>query len=73
MQVCTLYFGRAPYENVEITEPPNFSFAQSWPNLVYLPISAYIDWTQRWMLFGQINAKFTGLLQEVTPHEVAHQ
>lgn len=73
MQVCTLYFGRAPYENVNITEQPNFNFGQSWPNLVYLPISAYIDSTQRWMLFGQINAKFTGFVQEVTPHEVAHQ
>lgn len=25
------------------------------------------------MLFGQINAKFSGFVQEVTPHEVAHQ
>jgi len=73
MQICTLYFGRAPYENVYITEQPNFGFGQSWPNLVYLPISAYIDSTQRWMLFGQINASFTGFVQEVTPHEVAHQ
>jgi hypothetical protein len=73
MQVCTLYFGRAPYENVYITEQPNFNFGQSWPNLVYLPISAYLDSTQRWMLFGHINAKFTGFVQEVTPHEVAHQ
>jgi hypothetical protein len=73
MQVCTLYFGRAPYENVYVTEQPNFSFGQSWPNLVYLPISAYIDSTQRWMLFGHIDAGFTGFVQEVTPHEVAHQ
>src|SRR5882757_1240755 len=73
MQVCTVYFGRAPYENVEITEQPNFSFGQSWPSLVYLPISAYIDSTQRWMLFGRIDAKFSGFVQEVTPHEVAHQ
>jgi hypothetical protein len=73
MQVCTLYFGRAPYENVYITEQPNFGFGQSWPNLVYLPISAYIDSTQRWLLFGKIDANFTGFVQEVTPHEVAHQ
>src|SRR6266849_2446412 len=73
MQVCTLYFGKGPYENIYITEQPNFSFGQSWPNLVYLPISAYIDSTQRWMLFGQINSRFTGFVQEVTPHEVAHQ
>ena len=73
MQVCTMFFGKAPYENVYITEQPDFFFGQSWPGLVYLPISAYIDSTQRWMLFGQINTKFTAFIQEVTPHEVAHQ
>jgi hypothetical protein len=73
MQVCTMFFGRAPYDNVNITEQPNFNFGQSWPNLVYLPISAYIDSTQRWMLFGEIDTKFSGFVQEVTPHEVAHQ
>jgi hypothetical protein len=73
MQLCTLYFGRAPFDNLYVTEQPNFNFGQSWPNLVYLPISAYIDSTQRWMLFGQIDSKFTGFVREVTPHEVAHQ
>jgi hypothetical protein len=73
MQICTYYFGRSPYDEIYITEQPNFNFGQSWPNLVYLPISAYTDSTQRWMLFGQINNKFTGFVQEVTPHEVAHQ
>jgi hypothetical protein len=73
MQVCTIFFGKAPYDNVYITEQHNFNFGQSWPSLVYLPISAYIDSTQRWMLFGQINTKFNGFVQEVTPHEVAHQ
>ncbi|HWT88813.1 MAG TPA: M1 family aminopeptidase [Candidatus Angelobacter sp.] len=73
MQLCTFYFGKAPYENVAITEQPNFNFGQSWPSLVYLPISAYIDSTQRWMLFGHIDNNFTGFVQEVTPHEVAHQ
>jgi hypothetical protein len=73
MQVCTMYFGKGPYDNIYITEQPNFNFGQSWPNLVYLPVSAYIDSTQRWLLFGQINSKFTGFVQEVTPHEVAHQ
>jgi hypothetical protein len=73
LQVCTYYFGRSPYDEIYITEQPNFAFGQSWPNLVYLPISAYMDSTQRWMLFGRINNKFTGFVQEVTPHEVAHQ
>jgi Peptidase family M1 domain/Carboxypeptidase regulatory-like domain len=73
MQLCTFYFGNIPYHEIYITEQPDFNFGQSWPNLVYLPISAYTDSTQRWMLFGQINSKFTGFVQEVTPHEVAHQ
>ena len=73
LQLCSFYFGKSPYDEIYITEQPNFSFGQSWPNLVYLPISAYTDSTQRWMLFGQINNKFTGFVQEVTPHEVAHQ
>jgi hypothetical protein len=73
LQVCTLFFGKSPYDEIYVTEQPDFSFGQSWPNLVYLPISAYTDSTQRWMLFGNIDNKFTGFVQEVTPHEVAHQ
>ncbi|MCU1304795.1 MAG: Aminopeptidase N-like protein [Candidatus Sulfotelmatobacter sp.] len=73
LQLCSLYFGKSPYDEIYITEQPDFAFGQSWPNLIYLPISAYTDSTQRWMLFGSINNKFTGFVQEVTPHEVAHQ
>ncbi|MBZ5683231.1 MAG: carboxypeptidase regulatory-like domain-containing protein [Acidobacteriia bacterium] len=73
LQLCSYYFGKSSYDDIYITEQPNFNFGQSWPNLVYLPISAYTDATQRWMLFGQINSRFSGFVQEVTPHEVAHQ
>jgi len=73
LQLCTYYYGKSPFDHIYITEQPNFSFGQSWPNLVYLPISAYIDSTQRWMLFGKIDTKFQGFVDEVTPHEVAHQ
>jgi hypothetical protein len=73
LQICTHFFGKSPYEDIYVTEQPDFNFGQSWPDLVYLPISAYTDSTQRWMLFGQINNKFAGFVQEVTPHEVAHQ
>lgn len=73
LQLCSYFFGKSPYDEVFITEQPDFAFGQSWPNLVYLPISAYTDSTQRWLLFGAINNKFTGFVQEVTPHEVAHQ
>ena len=73
LQLCTYYFGKIPYNEIHITEQPDFGYGQSWPNLVYLPISAYTDSTQRWMLFGTINSNFTGFVQEVTPHEVSHQ
>ena len=73
LQLCSFYFGKSPYPDISITEQPDFNFGQSWPNLVYLPISAYMDSTQRWMLFGRIDTKFTGFVQEVTPHEVSHQ
>jgi aminopeptidase N len=73
LQLCSFYFGKSPYDEIYITEQPNFNFGQSWPNLIYLPISAYTDSTQRWMLFGTIDAKFSGFVQEVTPHEVSHQ
>jgi hypothetical protein len=73
MQLCSLYFGKSPYQTIYVTEQPDFNFGQSWPNLIYLPISAYTDSTQRYMLFGNINNRFSGFVQEVTPHEVAHQ
>ena len=73
LELCTYYFGKSPYDEIFITEQPDFAFGQSWPNLVYLPLSAYTDSTQRWMLFGTISRGFTGFVQEVTPHEVAHQ
>ncbi|HKD58813.1 MAG TPA: M1 family aminopeptidase [Terracidiphilus sp.] len=73
LQLCTYYFGKSPYDEIFVTEQPDFNFGQSWPNLVYLPISAYTDSTQRWMLFGNVDSKFSGFVQEVTPHEVAHQ
>jgi hypothetical protein len=73
LQLCTYFFGRLPSDEIYITEQPDFNFGQSWPNLIYLPISAYTDSTQRWLLFGQINNNFSGFVQEVTPHEVSHQ
>jgi hypothetical protein len=73
LQLCTFFFGKSPYDEIYITEQPDFFFGQSWPNLVYLPISAYTDSTQRWLLFGHIDNRFAGFVQEVTPHEVAHQ
>src|SRR5262249_7690272 len=56
MRIFTHWFGEAPYGRIAITQQPQFNFGQSWPTLVYLPVSAYLDSTQRWMLLGRINS-----------------
>jgi aminopeptidase N len=68
-----VWFGDAPYGRIAITQQPAFNYGQSWPTLVYLPISAFFDSTQRWMLMGGSAFRFADFIQEVTPHEVAHQ
>lgn len=73
IRLFTLWFGPSPFGRIAITQQPQFSFGQSWPGLVYLPLVAYLDATQRWRLFGGIDSGLTSFVQEVTPHEVAHQ
>ncbi len=41
----TLWFGEAPYGRIAITQQPQFNFGQSWPTLVYLPVSAFLDYS----------------------------
>jgi aminopeptidase N len=66
------WFGRPPYGRIAVTQQPEFSFGQSWPGLVYLPLSAFLDSTQRWQLMGDPR-NIADFIQELTPHEVAHQ
>ncbi len=66
-------FGPTPYGRIAITQQPEPDFGQSWPTLVYLPVTAFLDSTQRYLLFGGISGGFTNFIQEVTPHEIAHQ
>lgn len=67
------WFGALAYGKISITQQPQFNFGQSWPTLVYLPVSAFLDSTQRYMLMGSNTFRFNDFIQEVTPHEVAHQ
>ncbi|HEY8460260.1 MAG TPA: M1 family aminopeptidase, partial [Blastocatellia bacterium] len=72
IRIFNHWFGEAPYGRIAITQQPQMSFGQSWPTLVYLPIISFFDSTQRWRMFG-LNSGLTEFIQEVTPHEVAHQ
>jgi hypothetical protein len=73
IRLFTLWFGPLPYGRIAITQQPEFSFGQSWPTLVYLPVSAFLDETQRWSLLGGDAFRFANFIDEVTPHEVSHQ
>lgn len=72
IRLYNLWFGETPYKRIAITQQPQAFFGQSWPTLVYLPIISFFDSTQRWQLYG-IQSKLNEFIQEVTPHEVAHQ
>lgn len=67
------WFGEAPYGRIAITQQPEYNFGQSWPTLVYLPMFAFLDSTQRWSLMGQQAFRFADFIQEVSPHEISHQ
>ncbi len=73
MRLFQRWFGEAPYGRIAITQQPAFNYGQSWPTLVYLPMSAFLDATQRYALMGQEEFRFASFIQEVTPHEISHQ
>lgn len=73
LQIFTHWFGSLPHKRLALTQQPQFGFGQSWPTLIYLPVSAFLDDTQRWSILGQNAFDFAEFVQKVTPHEVAHQ
>lgn len=73
VQVFNHFFGPTPFSRLAITQQPAFNFGQSWPTLVYLPVSAFLDSTQRYRMLQAETFRFNNFIQEVTTHEVAHQ
>jgi hypothetical protein len=72
-RIYDMWFGKSEFKHVSVTQQPEFNFGQSWPTLVYLPLWAYLDPTQRYMLLNRIEQGLTDFIDEVTPHEVSHQ
>ena len=64
------YFGESSYKSLAMTQQTAMTYGQSWPNLVYLPITYFFDSTQRHQL-GMDDAH--GYFKVVGPHEIAHQ
>jgi hypothetical protein len=71
-RVYNLYFGKLPYNRIAMTQQPAGFFGQAWPTLIYMPYFAFMDTTQRVMLFGARGAT-DNFWQYVAPHEIAHQ
>ncbi|HKD14589.1 MAG TPA: M1 family aminopeptidase [Candidatus Angelobacter sp.] len=70
VDLYTDYFGEAPYKRLAMTQQTAPNFGQSWPGLVYLPITYFFDSTVRHQL-GIGEAR--GYFKVVGPHEIAHQ
>jgi hypothetical protein len=72
-RIYDMWFGKSEFKHISVTQQPEFNFGQSWPTLVYLPLWAYLDPTQRYMLLNRIEQGLSDFVDEVTPHEVSHQ
>jgi len=74
VRVYTHWYGPTAFGRLAVTQQPAFNFGQSWPTLIYLPISAFLDPTTRWRLLGRNTFRFSKeFINVVTAHEVAHQ
>jgi len=70
VELYTDFFGEAPYKRLAMTQQTAGYYGQSWPGLVYLPITYFFDSTVRHQL-GLDAAR--GYFKVVGPHEIAHQ
>jgi hypothetical protein len=71
-RIYNAYFGKLPYTRIAMTQQPATNFGQSWPMLVYMPYTAFLDTTIRTQLMGVRGGTDT-FWEYVGPHEVAHQ
>ncbi len=68
--VYTNYFGPTPYKHLAMTQQTADNYGQAWPQLVWLPLSYFLDGTTRHRLYG---FDPRGYFTVVAPHEIAHQ
>ncbi len=73
-RLYSLYFGKLPFNRLALTQQPAPNFGQAWPTLVYMPFTAFMDPTQRYMATGgNIRFATNDFFEYVAPHEIAHQ
>ena len=67
------FFGPLPFTRIAVTQQYACNYGQSWPTLIYIPICAFFDTTQKHFLGLTDSAGLQMYWKMVTPHEVAHQ
>ncbi|HEY3026066.1 MAG TPA: carboxypeptidase regulatory-like domain-containing protein [Pyrinomonadaceae bacterium] len=73
-RLYSLYFGKLPFTRIALTQQPAPNFGQAWPTLIYMPFTAFMDPTQRYMATGgNIRFATADFFEYVAPHEIAHQ
>ena len=50
VRIYTDFFGPIPYKRLQVTQQTATNFGQSWPGLVYLPMTYLFDTTTRHQL-----------------------
>ena len=73
VRIYDAFFGKLPYTRIAMTQQPAGNFGQAWPTLIYMPFTAFLDSTQRWMASGDSRYATDDFFKYVGPHEVAHQ
>jgi aminopeptidase N len=67
------YFGPVPFKTLAITQQPSSFYGQSWPTLVFMPYTAFLDKTTQHQLKLDDDRGSRAFLKEVGSHEIAHQ
>jgi len=68
-RVFAHFFGPMSIARITVSQQPQTGFGQSWPNLIYLPFTAFFEPSvlERLGIFRPI------ALEDVSSHEIAHQ
>jgi Peptidase family M1 domain len=72
LRLFSFYFGSLPFKNISVTQQPAANFGQSWPTLIFMPYTAFLDGTTRHQLRLD-EGRSRQFFDEVGAHEISHQ
>lgn len=73
LRVYSAYFGPLPFNAVSMTQQPMAGYGQSWPTLVFMPYTAFLDGTMKNQLGMNRDRGVRQFFEQVAAHEVSHQ